>query len=390
MAKNQLSSALRSYFKEVIEDDELLNSAVYYLAGDNRIPAAPIIVHYYNTGNIQQIKLFRNNLYRGNNPNFKIPLQPLFEMNDLINPVLYKEILVWIRPFIPDDEQSENLFLNLLVEPNHNQLAVLNELNLNLDSLTLCSDPDKFPRLMELYLKKNPNPSSSIIHTIKDNLSDCLNFTNPAYRAIYFYKNGNWKQLNNLISSELKGSAKLSVSYRDLLEIDVNENPVEAKNLIKIFAKHLPKEIDCSTFTDTELYNLVLIFKFMDSEDIARKLLSKINFEDYNLVKLYNKRLFQQFDLLITKPADQPLDIKMSDYELQNFDIFIDSIRARILFIFLLDDLKQKNFAGYDDNYLYNFAKISHKLKINNNDVFTELVNRIVLSSSFTVYYLVN
>ena len=237
---------------------------------------------------------------------------------------------------------------------------------------------------MDLYYKKNPNPSSSIIHSIKDNLSDCLNFTNPAYRAIYFYKNGNWKQLNNLISSELKGAAKLSVNYRDLLEIDVNENPAEAKNLIKIIAKHLPKEIDCTTFTDTELYNLALIFKFMDSDDIARKLLSQINFEDYNLVKLYNKRLFQQFDLLITKPADQPLDLKMSDYELQNFDIFIDSIRARTLFIFLLDDLKQKNFIGYDDRYLYDFAKICHKLKINNNDIFTELVNRIALSSSFT------
>ena len=152
MAKNQLASALRSYLKEVIEDEELLNSALYYLAGDNRIPAAPIIVHYYNTGNIQQIKLFRNNLYRGNNPNFKIPIQPLFEMNHMINPGLYKEILVWIRPFISENEQSENLFLNLLVEPNHNQLAVLNELNLNLDSLTLCSDPDKFPRLIGFIL----------------------------------------------------------------------------------------------------------------------------------------------------------------------------------------------------------------------------------------------
>ena len=383
MAKNQLGAALRSYFKKIIEDEELFYSALYYLGNDIRIPAAPIIVHYYNTNNSDQAKQFIFNLYRGNQSHFKIPLQDLFEMDHKNNPIFYKEILVGIKPFVDENELSEYLFLNLLVEPNNNYRTVLNELNLKTDSLELCSNPSEFPRILELYYKKNPNPSSTIINTIKNNISDCLNFSNPAYRAIYFYKNGSWDELSNLIKKSLTGLTELNIGYRELLDIDINENPTEAGILMKIFAKHLPSKIDYSSFSDTELYNLASKFRFINREDISKKLLSNIKFENYNLVTLYNKRLFQQFDILITKPSDQPLDLKISDYELENFDFFIDTTRARSLFIVLLEDIEEKHFVGYEDKYLYNFAKICHKLKINNNDIFAELVKRITPNSSF-------
>jgi hypothetical protein len=382
-AKNQLGSALKSYVKEVIKDEELLYSALHYLGNDIKIPAAPIIVNYYNTNNIDQVRQFISSLYRGNESHFRIPIQDLFEMNHTNNPLLYKEILVLIKPFIYEDEQSEYLFLNLLVEPNNNYLVVLNELDLKTDSLELCSNPSEFPRILDLYYKKNPNPSSATVSAIKNNLSDCLNFNNLAYRAIYYYKNGFWNELNNLINKSLSGSAQFSIGFRELLDIDVNENPTEASRLLKIFTKHLPAEIDYSSFNDTELYNLATKFRFINREDISQKLLKNIKYENYNLVTLYNKKLFEQFDILITKPLDQPLDLKITDFELENFDIYIDTIRARSLFIVLLDDIKKKGFAIYEDEYLYNFAKISHKLKISNNDIFAELVKRIIPSNSF-------
>ncbi len=375
-AKNQLGAALRSYSKEVIQDEPLLYSALSFLGSDIRIPAGPIIANYYNTNNPDKIIEFISNLYQGNKSHFKIPIESFFEMNHLNNPGLFKEILVWVKPFIYENEQSEYLFLNLLVEPNHNYSAVLNELDLKFEKSKLCSNPSEFPRVLDLYYKKNPNPNSDIITNIRNNLSECLNINNPAYRAIYFYKNGSWNELNSLMSNSLSVSTKLTISYRDLLDIDVNENSIEAKNLLKIFAKHLPTEIDYTTFNDTELYNLSSMFRFIDREDIAQKFLRKINFEDYNLVKLYNQRLFEQFDIIITKPSSSLPATKLNDYELQNLDIYIDTIRARRLFIVLSDETK-KNFADYDDKYLYFFARICHTLKISTNEIFAELVSRI-------------
>lgn len=377
IAQQQLLSALRSYPKEIVKNRDLLNSYVLLLGNDYKSLVTPLLVEYYKCNEISEVKNLFIQLYRGNEAQFKVQLSPLFGMDPDQNPELFKEIITLIKPYIQEDELSEYIFLKLLTDPYKDLYILLNELDIKIENVRLCTDSSEFSRVLKLYYKKNPNRNSILVSEIKSNIINSIKFNDPVFSVIHYYNTGNEEKLNEFLQRIKVSAQQLKISYRDLFQIDIKKHPEMAKKLFTAFEPYLSKELDIALFNNQELIQLGLILRFIGRESDANKIFHSVSFENYNLLKLYNERHFDQFDALLELTQNSTLLNDIREYDILNLDISTDTLRARNLVAAFLEKMLNNKFQNYDDRFLYEYSKICYKLSINSHDIFTEIVNRI-------------
>lgn len=377
MARQQLLSTLRIYLDEVVRNKELLNSCSLVLGEDYNRFVTPVLVKYFKFNESDEIKKLFTQIYRGNKAQFKVHLAPLFEMNPDQNPELYKEIITLLKPYVQENEISEYIFLQLLLEPKKDLNILLNELDLKMDNVSFCNDSTEFSRVLELYYKKNPYRNSTLISEIKTNIFHLIQFSDPISSSIYYYNTGNEEKLNEVIERIKVSARPLKISFHDLLQIDIKKNPEMAKKMIMAFEPYFPKELDVALFNNQELIQLGLTLHLIGRESGADKIFHSISLENYDLLKLYNERHFDQFDALLKESQNSDLINDINEYDLLNLDISIDTLRARSLIAAVLEKISNNKFQDYDDRFLYEYSKICYKLSIDSHNIFIELVNRI-------------
>jgi hypothetical protein len=178
------------------------------------------------------------------------------------------------------------------------------------------------------------------------------------------------------MDNNLAIAKNLLVDYRDLLYIDKNLNPYEAKKLLKILIKHLPPDINYGSFTDVELFKLGIIFLFVDNEKTAKLLFMFTDVHKLNLFTLYTKKDTSELDYLLTKKSISSEYLEIDKEEIENFDISIDTLRARKIFSFILSNVEKNEFKNYEIDFLYELLKLCSLLNINYDKIASELVRR--------------
>ena len=376
-AQHQLGAAFRGYYSKISDDEELLSEVTMNIKDISKIPVVRLLAYYYSSNNVNKVHELLERIVSVDTSKLHLSPEPLFEVNQENNRELFRELLNIIQPHVANEKQSEFVFLNYLFDPTKRLTSLLNELNIRIDLLKLCNDSLESKRIRELYFTKNPNPRTALFDQIMINLSDCLTLQNPVLLSIYYYRNGFYDELNKIMVNNLSIARNLLVDYRDLLYIDKNLNPAEAKKLLKILIKHLPPDINYGSFSDVELFKLGLIFLFVDNDKKANVLFMFTDVHKLNLFTLYAKKDTSELDYLLAKKKISSEYLEIDKEEIENFDISIDTLRARKVFSFILNNVEQNEFKNYKIDFLYELLKSCRLLNIDYDKIAFELVRRI-------------
>lgn len=379
-ANSQFISVVKLYIKEIFEDPILFEEVLKFVKVPSKLPIANIIAFYYSQNSEQKLKDFLFNLYEGNEVSFKVTVNPLFEMDPKLNPDLFKRVLFLIQSNIYEDEKSEFLFLNFLVEPAKDLKEMLNYLNYKLSDLKICSGDNSLKNIEKLYFKKSPTPDVNILNQIEKKFYDCNKSKDPLIMAKYLYENNLYDDLNILIDSTLSAKSNYNVEYGYFLDFDLNKNPQIAAKLFKVLENHLPSFSNSIGFDDSDKTKIALLFNKVGLKNKVREIIANNSIVKKSLITLIQSNQQSLFDLLI---GQDELDLILPDFnELQKYDPFIDTLRSKKMLLTYLNQMVKYGIEKFDDKYIYAFCKKCYLVSIDFTQIFDVILNRIDFNSS--------